>query len=184
MSIDYSFLDNKIDSYVSMIENPEELVYDFEPVNIQEFVENKLYLNLNKSAFSNGTLYAPWMDELIKIFGEKYTFELPYNEVVFIASSGCGKSFISGVVASYLLYRDLIVGNLRRIIGLADKTLVMLLAVSISATHAKKIVFGEVHNRLSTSQWFNRYFRKDPKIESEIRIQKFEERNKQWTDTR
>ena len=184
MGLNFDVLAKKIDDYVKEIENPESLIYDYTPVSIKEFVEGKQYLNINNSPFANGKIHTPWMDELITLFGDNYTFELPYREVVYIASSGVGKSFISGIILSYLSYRDLIIRNLRRCLGLSKNTLLMLMGVSITATHANKIVFGELLNRITTSQWFNRNYRKKPDIDSELRFQKYDNQKNGWKDTR
>lgn len=182
--LDFSGINSYIDNAVKELENFDAPVYGFEPVGIQKWVESSHYLNLGGSPGSFGKLYSTWMDELIGIFGDEYTLYIPYDEIIYIACAGVGKSFVSSIIMSYLVYRDLVIKNFRHFIGLADRSTLAYLNTCITATQAKDIVFGEIVNRIETCPWFQKQYRKNPESNSKIEIEKLNNITNKWENTK
>ena len=79
-----------------LLKNPEFREF---PVPVKEFIESKDYFNLK------GKVYPRIQQELEEVFsGSVKNMYIKYEEVVFCAGIGSGKSFFSSVAVSYMLY--------------------------------------------------------------------------------
>lgn len=134
------------------------------PVDIEEFVLSNEYLNLGR------TIRPQVLQDLKDLFCDKESFAFcPYDEAVFDEAIGTGKSYKTSVIIAYYLYHLLCLENPQRLFNLDGESMMTIMNMSINAMQARKVVFGEIKNRLLNSRWFNA-FPPDPRIQSELRF--------------
>lgn len=95
-----------------------------------------------------------------------------YEEVLYIAGIGSGKSYISSMAIVYIIYRLLCLKNPQEYFHFAKGTKIAFINISKSFNQAKDIVFGEIKNRLDNNKWFQTFYPPDPRIKSKIRLPK------------
>lgn len=142
------------------------------PVSIEEFVNDSCYLGLR------GMVWQAVMDDLRDIFNVKEVDYLgdnrfsTYQEVVLDEAIGSGKSFISSIAISYIVYRLLCMKNPQQFFGLAPGSLMAVMNMAPTATQAKNVVFGEIKSRIDCSPWFKDFGGMDDSIRSVLRFNK------------
>lgn len=114
---------------------------------------------------------------LIDIFDSGKTFEDfenlgQYEEALYIAGIGSGKSYVSSMAIIYTIYRLLCIRNPQEYFHMARGTKIAFINISKSFNQAKDIVFGEIKNRLDNNKWFQTFYPPDPRIKSKIRLAK------------
>jgi hypothetical protein len=95
-----------------------------------------------------------------------------YDEVLYIAGIGSGKSFISSVAISYIVYRLLCLKDPAIYFNFAKGTKVAFLNIATNFSQAKDVVFSEIKNRIDNNPWFQTYYPPDSKIKSLLRFPK------------
>lgn len=93
-----------------------------------------------------------------------------YLEAVFDAGIGSGKSFFVSFVFTYVVYWLSCLKDPQEFYGLAPKSVICLVNCSTTATQAKRVVFGKIQARVDTSPYFQKCFKPDDSIRSEIRF--------------
>ncbi len=114
---------------------------------------------------------------LINIFDNTQTFDEfenlgRYEEILYIAGIGSGKSYISSMAIVYIIYRLLCLKSPQKYFKFAKGTKIAFINISKSFSQAKDIVFGEIKNRIDNNQWFQNFYPPDPRIKSKIRMPK------------
>jgi hypothetical protein len=114
---------------------------------------------------------------LIDIFDSGTTFEEfenlgKYEEALYIAGIGSGKSYVSSMAIVYTIYRLLCLRNPQEYFKMAKGTKIAFINISKSFNQAKDVVFGELKNRLDNNKWFQTFYPPDPRIKSKIRMPK------------
>jgi len=114
---------------------------------------------------------------LIDIFDSGENFEEfenlgKYEEALYIAGIGSGKSYVSSMAIVYTIYRLLCIRNPQEYFKMAKGTKIAFINISKSFSQAKDIVFGEIKNRLDNNKWFQTFYPPDPRIKSKIRMPK------------
>lgn len=135
-------------------------IFEEHPVGIREFLENPLY------SPSAGQLRPKIKEMLIDIF------EGGYFEALIIAGIGSGKSFLTSKAIEYIVYRLLCLKNPQKYFNLADDSAIYIVNVSTNKDQAKKVVFGEIKNRIDQNPWFQRFHKPSDDIKSELRFDK------------
>jgi len=95
-----------------------------------------------------------------------------YEEVLYIAGIGSGKSYVSSMAIVYIIHRLLCLRNPQKYFKFAKGTKIAFVNISKSFSQAKDIVFGEIKNRIDNNQWFQNFYPSDPRIKSKIRMPK------------
>jgi len=95
-----------------------------------------------------------------------------YEEVLYIAGIGSGKSYISSMAIVYIIYRLLCLKDPQKYFNFAKGTRIAFVNISKSFSQAKDIVFGEIKNRIDNNQWFQNFYPPDPKIKTKLRLPK------------
>jgi len=142
--------------------------YDEVPCGIETFIKSPEYLDAAEDCWDNV------VDELKEIFNEnplKDNFST-YKEVVELWGIGSGKSFLISVSKAYIVYRLQCYKNPQAMYGLARNSEIALINTSKTGPQAKKVVFGEIGNRIQNSPWFQTYCKPDKNIKSELRFPK------------
>lgn len=144
-----------------LLENPQ---FEEKPVPIKEFILSPNYLNLKAD------VRGPILKILVDIFGEEMNPDgiSKYNQVVFIAGIGGGKSFTSSVMLTYCTYWLACLKNPQSFFKLAPDTRIALMNMSTSAGHAMDVVFGEVKARVDNSPWFKNRFPYDKEVKTRL----------------
>ncbi len=99
-------------------------------------------------------------------------FEGGYFEALFIAGIGSGKSFLTSKAIEYIVYRLMCLKNPQKYFNLADGSAIYIVNVSTNREQAKKVVFGEIKNRIDQSPWFQHFHKPSEEIKSELRFDK------------
>ena len=114
---------------------------------------------------------------LIRIFDNVSNFDEfenlgKYEEILYIAGIGSGKSYVSSMAITYIIYRLLCLRNPQEYFHFAKGTRIAFVNISKSFSQAKDVVFGEIKNRIDNNQWFQNFYAPDPRIKSKIRLPK------------
>ena len=145
--------------------------YQHKPVTMREFLENPNFVNTQDSP-------RPYNKKLlIDIFDSGNTFQDfenlgKYEEALYIAGVGAGKSFCGSVAIVYTIYRLLCLRNPQEYFHMAKGTRIAFINISKSFNQAKDVVFGEIKNRLQNNKWLQTFYPQDPRIKSKIRMPK------------
>ena len=141
------------------IEDIHELFEEY-PIDIREFLENPLYCPASSQI----------RPEIKKMLID--IFEGGYFEALLIAGIGSGKSFLTSKAIEYITYRLLCLKNPQKYFNLADDSAIYIVNVSTNKDQAKKVVFGEIKNRIDQSPWFQHFHKPSDDIKSELRFDK------------
>jgi hypothetical protein len=158
---------NELETFEFLASNPE---YQHKPVTMKEFLENPKFVTVQDGP-------RPFNKQLlIDIFDHKGFKEFEnlgrYKEILYIAGIGSGKSYVSSMAITYIIYRLLCLKNPQEYFRFAKGTKIAFVNISKSFNQAKDIVFGEIKNRIDNNQWFQNFYPPDPRIKSKIRLPK------------
>jgi len=146
--------------------NPE---YEERPVGIREFIDSPDYLDAKEECW-------PLIKDDLECLFEGYDspeMAWKFNEAVFDEGIGAGKSYKCSLIITYLLYRVLIIKDPQRFLGLARGSGLYFINMSVRADQAKKIVFGEIAQRVQNSPWFkNKGYLPNDMVRSELQFPK------------
>lgn len=141
-------------------------VWEEDPVDIETFCCHEDYLDLRK--FMRQCV----MEDLIKMFpkGDQRKLTRKYNEAVFDEAIGSGKSFKLSILIVYLTYLLLCMKNPAATFGLAPESKIAIMNMSVSGDQARRVVFGEIKNKIDGSKWFQRRYMPNPRVSSELQF--------------
>lgn len=149
-----------------LLENSE---YEERPVDIRTFINSSEYMNAKDECWESNK------DDLAELFQgyDDPQMGWHYNEAVFDEGIGAGKSYKSSVIITYLVYRTLILTNPHKFLHLAKGSGIYFMNMSIRGDQARKIVFGEIAQRINNSPWFReKNYLPNPNIKSELQLPK------------
>ena len=138
------------------LKNPQ---YDYRVPLIREFITSPYYLGREDA----------W-ESIIKDLEDFYEGDREYKEAVFCEAIGAGKSFKSSVIVSYEVMKVLALHNPQKLFGLASGSEIDFVNTSTNSDQARRIVFGQIKNRVDESYWFQTFFPPNPKIRSELKF--------------
>ena len=143
-------------------------LYDEIPCDIETFIKSPEYLDAAEDCWDNV------FEELKEIFNESPLSKnlSKYKEIVELWGIGSGKSFLISAADAYITYRLQCYKNPQAVYGLARGSEIAIINTSKTGPQAKKVVFGEVNNRIQNSPWFQTYCKPDKNIKSELRFPK------------
>ena len=95
-----------------------------------------------------------------------------FEEVLYIAGIGSGKSYVSSMAIAFVIYRLLCLKDPQKYFGFAKGTKIAFLNIATNYSEAKDVVFSEIKNRIDNNPWFQTYYPTDPKIKSLLRFAK------------
>lgn len=132
--------------------------YEEQPAELREFVESPDYLGLKDEA------YPVIVDVLEEVF------EGDYQEAALCWGIGAGKSYAASLAVTYMLHNTLCLKEPQRYYGLGTGSTICFMNMSTNGEQARRVVFGEILQRIQRSPWFERY---EPKMMSrELRFPK------------
>jgi hypothetical protein len=134
--------------------------YKKQPVDIEEFLESKEYMN------QRGHLRPVIKYELDRLFSNRDK----YLEVILSGGIGIGKSFFSEMALSYLVYLNSCLTNMQAEYDLAPGSTIYFILQSVSMTSAKRVLFDQMMGRMSQTHYFTRVFPFDKKVRSMLKF--------------
>ena len=147
------------------------IIWEHEPVNIVEFVENPYYLNLKESCRNSV------MDDLVNIFGLNAKQVSPnFNYAIFSEAVGTGKTYRQAIMAIYQVYKLLCLRdpinyfNTLNIPGqpkLSPGSKIAIILMAVTADNARKVIYSEIGTKIANCSWFRDYYPPNPKIKTE-----------------
>lgn len=168
-------LENVMQNLANMLIEPAELkkkkpkpknIWEQDPVDPVTFITSPDYLNL-----ADVTRQCV-IDDLRNLFprGDQRRIKRKYNMAVFSEAIGTGKSFKMAIIATYLTYILLCMRDPAATFNLAPRSKIAIMNMSVSADQAKRVVFGEIKNKIDLSPWFQNYYPPNPKVRSELQF--------------
>lgn len=153
-----SATDEELENYLWYRKNPE---YEHKPVSMKQFLSDPQFVSQQDQPREHNRKL------LIDVFdnGE-------YEEVLYIAGIGSGKSYFSSQAIEYIIYRLLCLKDPQSYFRFAKGTKIAFVNISKSFSQAKDVVFGEIKNRIDNSPWFQTFYPYDPRIKSVLRLAK------------
>lgn len=141
-------------------------IWEEDPVDIETFICSPDYLNLAES------VYPCVIEDLKEIFadGDHRKIIRRYSEVIFDEAIGCGKSFKLSILIVYLTYLLLCMRNPQATFGLAPRSKIAIMNMSVSADQARRVVFGEIKNKIDGCKWFQEKYPPNPRVKSELQF--------------
>ena len=143
--------------------------YEERPVDLKTFINSPLYLNAEQECWE------PIKDDLQELFRGYDDPEMNwhYNEAVFDEGIGGGKTYRASIIITYLVYRTLILKDPHKLFHLAKGSGIYLMNMSLHADQAKRVVFGEITQRIQNSPWFrSKNYLPNDRIKSELQMPK------------
>ncbi|MFA6971401.1 MAG: hypothetical protein WC208_08380 [Gallionella sp.] len=143
--------------------------YEERPVGIKKFINSPEYLN------GSSDCWEPIKEDLDGLFQvtDEAKMEWQYNEAVFDEGIGGGKSYKASLIITYLVYRALLLREPQKLLSLARGSAIYFINMSIRGDQAKKVVFGEIKQRIENANWFRSHgYLPDPNVRSELRFPK------------
>jgi hypothetical protein len=138
-----------------------------EPVDIEQFVMDPYYLGQTCDV-----LYPKLLGDMKELFAGGY------HEIILSGSIGYGKTFFASIAVCRCIYEISCLRDPYRSFGLAPKSGIAFVALSISETLAIKVVFENLATKLGASPYFKEHF----KFEETKREMRFP--NKIWVAAR
>lgn len=144
--------------YLWLIENPD---YSNRPApDIKTFIDSPYYLNCKDECW----------DSVKKDLIDFY--DSGKHIGIFCEAIGAGKSYKSSIIVAYELHRLLCLKNPQKFLGLAQDSKLAIMNMSVNGEQAKKVIFGEIKARIDNSPWFQKYYKPDENVKSELRFPK------------
>src|SRR3972149_1495917 len=157
-----------LETMIFLAEHPQ---YRHKPVTMKEFLEDEDFVPTQDAP-------RPFNKKLlIDIFDSFKTWKEfedlgRFEEALYIAGIGSGKSYVSSMAIAYIIYRLLCLRDPQKYFGFAKGTKIAFINISKSFSQAKDIVFGELKNRIDNNRWFQKYYPPDSRIKSKLRLPK------------
>lgn len=139
-------------------------IWEFDPVGPEMFCKDEEYLGLGDQ------MYPVVMRDLIDCFPDPKELKPTYEEIIFDEAIGSGKSFKLSILALYMAYKLLCLRNPQKTFNLAPSSKLAIMNMSVSSGQAKRVVFGEIKNKVDYSPWFQKHYMPNPRIRSELQF--------------
>lgn len=140
-------------------------MWEFDPVSPLDFLTGPDYLNLQDE------IYPVVLKDLKDSFPENpKEIKNQFEEIIFDEAIGSGKSFKLSILATYMAYKLLCLRNPQRFFKLAPGSKIAIMNMSVSASQAKRVVFGEIKNKIDYSKFFKEHYPPNPRIRSELQF--------------
>ena len=165
--IEFSLLSNFIQNFKHAMKTDDssalmmERGLRFQMVDVIEFAESKEYFN------QAGSIRPTIKYELNRFFHEKY-----FLEAVLGGATSVGKNYFCEIALPYMLYQLSCYNSPQIEFDLAPGSPIFFIVQSVSMTLAKRVAFGTLAARIRLSPFFQKHFKFDPLIKSELRFPK------------
>lgn len=127
---------------------------------IEQFIDDPFYLGLGDQC----------CEAVRRTLCDLFDPSAQYREAALIWGIGAGKSFLTSIANSYIVYRALCLRDPQAYYGFAPGSNIAVVNFSVTATQAHKVVFGEIRERIDNAPCFREQgFRRDQRIQSELR---------------
>jgi hypothetical protein len=145
-------------------------VWEFEPVDIEEFLEGEEFLG--ETIYP--TLFECVKEDVKNIFygnPRKILERRRYKEILFKEAYGTGKSIRAALIACYLTYLILCLRNPAKYFKLMQGSKITITNVAVTKKQAKDVVFFKAKSMIDYCPWFrNHGYMYDPNNKLELRF--------------
>ena len=165
--VEFSLLSNFIQNFKHAIKTDDSSALMMERglkckmVDVIEFAESKEYFN------QAGSLRPTIKYELNRLFHERY-----YLEAVLGGATSVGKNYFCEIALPYMLYQLSCYNSPQIEFDFAPGSPLFFIVQSVSMTLAKRVAFGTIAARIRLSPYFQKNFKFDQQIKSELRFPK------------
>lgn len=121
----------------------EDHTYHTEPVSMEQFLDDPYYLGEACS-----TIYPAIRDDLIRLF------KRPYREFLSTGAIGVGKSYMSSIIISRLLYEFSCMISPQKTLGLSSASTLVIPLVSKNLVLARDVLKSAVDEKIKQSPYF------------------------------
>lgn len=144
-------------------------VWEFEPVDIEEFLESEEFLgSISKS------LFPCVKQDIINIFWgnpRQLLEKRRFKEIIFKEAYGTGKSERAAIMSTYITYLVLCLRDPSKYFGFLPGSKITVINVSTTQKQAKDIVFSKIKGKIDHCPWFkNHGYSYDPNNKLELRF--------------
>lgn len=110
--------------------------------------------------------------ESIRYIGEEdvYDLSIPKNHNFVANNIIVHNSFKLAILIVYFTYLLLCMRNPQATYGLAPRSKLAIMNMSVSADQARRVVFGEIKNKIDASPWFQEKYPPNPRVKSELQF--------------
>jgi hypothetical protein len=129
--------------------------YGSPPVTIEQFLSDDYYMG--KSAKN---LYPDNLPDLLDVFHPKNN----YIEVILTGGVGIGKSYMTALAMSYIIYTMGCYSEPHRWIGASPSSPIVLINMSINALKAREVIFNRIKLMVDSSPYFKEKFLRDMRL--------------------
>lgn len=95
-----------------------------------------------------------------------------YEEAAICWGIGSGKTYLASLLVSYLVHRALCREDPQRALGLAPGALISFMNMAPTGDQARRVVFGEIRERMASSPWFREHGGMKKATQRELRFAK------------
>ncbi len=145
-------------------------VWEFEPVDIEEFLEGEEFLG----EYIYATLFECVKDDIKAIFygnPRKILEKRRFKEIMFKEAYGTGKSIRAALIACYLIYLILCLRNPAIYFDLMPSSKITITNVAVTKKQAKDVVFSKLKSMIDYCPWFrSKGYMYDPNNKLELRF--------------
>jgi hypothetical protein len=144
-------------------------IWEFEPVDIEEFLESEEFLG----SISRG-LFPCVKQDIINIFWgnpRQLLKKRRFKEIIFKEAYGTGKSERAAIMSTYITYLVLCLRDPSKYFGFLPGSKITVINVSVSQKQAKDVVFSKIKGKIDHCPWFkDRGYSYDPNNKLELRF--------------
>jgi len=144
-------------------------VWEFDPVDIEEFIESEKFLGS-----ISGSLFPCVKQDIINIFWgnpRQLLEKRRFKEIIFKEAYGTGKSERAAIMSTYITYLVLCLRNPCKYFGFLPGSKITVINVSTTQKQAKDVVFSKIKGKIDHCPWFrNHGYSYDPNNKLELRF--------------
>lgn len=144
-------------------------IWEFEPVDIEEFLESEEFLG----SISKG-LFPCVKQDIVNIFWgnpRQLLKKRRFKEIIFKEAYGTGKSERAAIMSTYITYLVLCLRDPSKYFGFLPGSKITVINVSVSQKQAKDVVFSKIKGKIDHCPWFKDHgYSYDPNNKLELRF--------------
>jgi hypothetical protein len=153
----------------SVVEMHQDSIWEYEPVDIEEFLESDKFLGEVSKGF-----YKCVVEDTKAIFygnPRKLLERRRFKDVILKEAYGTGKSTRASIASTYLTYLILCLRDPAKFFGLLPASKITITNVSVTKEQAKDVVFSKIKNLIDYCPWFREHgYMPDPRSKLVLRF--------------
>ena len=147
---------------------------NFSRTKFKQFMKEECIKDLNEpllNVLNSDDIFWDRIEKIEYIGKEKvYDISMPIHHNFIANDIITHNSFKLSILAVYMVYKLLCLRNPQRFFKLAPGSKIAIMNMSVSASQARRVVFGEIKNKIDYSKFFKKYYPPNPRIKSELQF--------------